>query len=42
MRISKFKVKRNDNKNEHNTGHMAICLLEKHLARANRVKKIKS
>ena len=31
-------MKKDDNKNEWNTGYLAICLLEKHLARANRVK----
>jgi hypothetical protein len=29
----------NDNKNKSNTRHMAICLLELHLTRANRAKK---
>jgi hypothetical protein len=29
----------NDNKNESSTWHLAICLLEKRLTRANRVQK---
>ena len=50
MWISKFKVDENDNKNKSNTWQQpkevarkskAICLLEKHLTRASRVKKNK-
>jgi len=35
-----IEVKNDDNKNEWNTEHLAICLLEEHLARANRVKNL--
>ena len=35
-----IKVKRNDNKNERDARDLAIRLVEKHLARANRVKEI--
>jgi len=31
----------NDNRNKNDTWHMAICLLEEHLTRANRAHKLK-
>jgi hypothetical protein len=39
MRISRFGMMENDNKNRSSAWHLAICLLEKNLTRANRAQK---
>jgi hypothetical protein len=37
--ISRFGLMENDNKNKSSVWNLAICLLEKHLTRANRAQK---